>query len=381
MTRLEVDPIHLFGRLRHPDYIHIDWFSPENLARDRALDNIQRFSSINEMTHRPTVGAHSIKVAFFGFYLSQACLETGIELDQPRLVYMGQHHDDSEIITDDIPTPAKISASRAERRRMAREEKAAVRRLEPSTPKPAWTTSIEELFLEYRGQKTLESRIVNYFDKWDGLHEAVNEVVCGDNKDAFKGVIKDYEPILTTLNRKNKDWQQAISRLLGEDIFQVPDPAKLVAKKVGDVDFSNAFTLATSIAGEYTPSYKWWLMMNTSIFRTFFFRYALPGWEESLPSAIREDIELASIKQDVQIVRDLYPEFNPQFDLATFSRNGLIIPRGHDYEIGSSFGDSLLLAHNELMIFTEQRGEEIRTKTDKTKAKGKYYGPKTREYA
>lgn len=374
MSRLEVDPIHLFGRLQHPDYIHMDWFSPENLARDRALDEIKRFSSIAEMTHRPTVGAHSLKVPFYGLYMSQACMELGIELDQPRIVYMGQHHDDSEIITGDIPTPVKRSASPAQKREMESNEADALKILETSTQKPTWTESIEELINEYKRQKTLESRIVNYFDKWDGLHEAVNEVVCGDNVTDFRDVIEDYRPILNNLNKKNNDWQRKISALIGDEIFEVPDPNRLVPKKASDIDFSNVFAMSASIADKNPSSYKWWLLMNGSIFKTFFFKYTLPGWEKSLPTSMQEDIDRATVKQDVLIVRSLFSDSDPQFDIETFTRTGLIVPKKFDYEIGTSLGESLLLAHDSLMAYFGRKGEEVRKRSGLQRAQGKYYG-------
>ncbi len=373
MARLEVDPIHLLGRLRHPDYIHMDWFSPEVLARDKALENIPRFGSIAEMTHRPTVAAHSMKVPFFSFYIGQALMEAGVELDQPKLVYMGQHHDDVEIVTGDIPSPKKRTANRTERRRMQKEEKEAIRQLEGTIPKPLWLGSVEGLMDEYRGQDTLESRIVNYFDKWDGLHEAVNEVVCGDNGEKFKEVIGDYKVEFDELNKNNRDWQQIATYIFGQSIFQFPNPDALQAKTLTDVDFSNAVTMAASLAKDNSFDYYWWLFMNTAIFKTWFFDYVLPGWKEDLPKEVKDDFELANTKMDVLLIRDLYGEFDPDFDLATFARTGLKVPKQHNYEIGTSIGDTLVIADQIIMTYLEKNGEKFREATGTRKAKGKYY--------
>lgn len=377
MNRVEVDPIHLLGRLRDPDYFHIDWFSEEMRARDEALDNIPRFNSIAEMTHRPTVAAHSVKVSFFGYYIGQALMEAGVEVDQPKLVYMGEHHDDAEIVTDDIPAPVKRAANRAERRRMQREEREAIKQLEGRTQKPLWMESMEVLMREYRDKNSLESRIVNYLDKWDGLYEAVNEVVCGENKEKFREVIEEYKPEFDELNRDNREWQQIASYIVGKSIFEFPNPSKLSPKKFEDIDFANAATMVASIAKDNDLNYHWWLFMNSAIFKTYFFDYVLPGWKDFLPDEVKDDFESAQTKMSVLMIRDLVEDFDPDYDLDTLARTGLMVPRKYNYELGESCGDTLVVMDAGLREYLSRSGQRFRDATGTVRAKGKYYGART----
>ena len=373
MAWAEVKAGNLLDSLHYPDYIQNGLLSAQMRIRDEALDNIPRFGTIPEMTHRPTLGAHSVKVPFFAFYIGQALLESGVEIDQPKLVYMGQHHDDAEILIGDVPTPVKRSASPEEQKSMESKELEAIKKLESSTPKPTWFESIEKLFQEYKDQETLESRIVYYLDKWDGLHEAINEVVCGDNKDAFRGVISEYGPLFKELNRENTVWQRVVTSIIGHDIFKFPDPNRLVAKNFNDLDFTNVVTLALSLSKDNAFSYNWWLFMNQAIFKTWFFKYVLPGWQGLLPEGLKEDFDLAKTKLDVIMIKDVIPDFNPDYDVQTYMRTGLFVPRTYDYELGESFADSLILADAAIRHYLSEHGQKFRDSTGAQRAKGKYY--------
>lgn len=378
MGKFEVDPIHLVGRLDHPDYIHIDWFSKDVVDRTNALGNIPRFHVIDRMTHRTNVGTHSIKVPFFSYYMAEACLGMGIELDQPRIVYMGQHHDDEEIITGDIVSPDKLKATRAERRRMAKEEKKAIKSLEATTPKPVWLKSIEELRDEYKAQKTLEARIVNYFDKWDGYHEAVNEVICGENKGGFADVVKSYIPRIDLLNERNADWQNVVTDALGVDIFKTADPRDLQPRTLETANYTNAITFTQSLSDGNSESYRWWLIMNAAIFRTSFFETTLPGWKDMLPEKIKLAMHRASNKQIAEMVKDFYPDFDLSFDMDVFANTGLITPLPPEDEEEQFFADSFIVVHDVLMKIIHQDTTSKRQEKGINAAKGTYYSPNQR---
>src|SRR3989344_6514578 len=147
----EADRLRLVGRLMHPDYVHRDFFSPLQLERGKRLNSIPRWSAIKEMTHRPTVGAHSMKVMIHAVLFSQMCMELGLELDQPLITFMSEHHDDTEIADmEDIPASVKRNATRAERRRMVRKERKNAKRVEPLVSKPVGIPSFQEVFEAYR---------------------------------------------------------------------------------------------------------------------------------------------------------------------------------------------------------------------------------------
>lgn len=258
-------------------YENIDWFSKAELERCDRLDAIPRYSAIEEMTHRGSVGDHVVRVTALTMFGTDMLLNLGYELDQPRAVLYADHHDDMEIPDmEDIPSPVKRKAKGKKKKELQKREREAVQEVEHLVAKPTWVGSYNELYEDYKRQNTIEARIVNYMDKWDGLHEAVHEVVCGDNKDDFKRVIEEYRPIFEELNKINEPWHEVAGLYLGADLFALPEPDKLISRKPEDLDWSSAQNLMKSVARSNPKSYMFWLMASQHTFNSFFYQELFP---------------------------------------------------------------------------------------------------------
>lgn len=239
------------------DITHIDFFSVEEVERAQRLHAIKRFGSIEKMTHRSNVFEHALRTSKHSKVFSSILIELGVEVDLGKVLFFADHHDDPEIemVQGDIPTPIKRSATPEERARMEQDERDGAQKVDRLVQKPFGFRAFPIEFKEYKSQKSLEARIVNYADKWDGLHEAVHEVVCGDNKGKFREVIREYKPVFEELNDKNKDWHERLKRLIGDDFFDVPDPDTLVPKLPEELGYKTAGDFMKSIAQGNPTSY------------------------------------------------------------------------------------------------------------------------------
>ncbi len=335
-------------------YEHIDPFSSEQLERCDRLDEIPRYSSIEQMTHRGTVGAHALRVTALTFFATDMLLNLGVELDQPKAVFLADHHDDTEIPDmEDIPSPVKRKAKGRKKKELEEKEREAVGQVEHLIEKPQGVESYREAYEEYRAQRTLETKVVNYMDKWDGLHEAVHEVVCGENKIAFRRVIEEYRPVFDELNRVNESWQKVAGLYLGDDLFTFPDPDKIVPKTPADLDWSTAQNLMKSIA-QGLRSYMFWLMTTQHVFKHQFLVRAFPGWLDYVPLEVWDDIERVRLNNPYKT-----------------TNSGLLVPSGTIDPDSPTFGESLNFELLKLII--DGRGAKIRMKNGFKKARGRYY--------
>ncbi len=280
-----------YGTLPYPGWEDLNYFAPREFLRASKLIGIPRFHAVEEMSQRTTVLDHSVRVLSFSIHFSDMLLELGVEVNQPHIIFMSDHHDDCEIVTGDIPTPVKAKATEEEKRKMDEEELEAATIIEELVGKPATVPSFREALEEYRKQETVTSRLIYYLDKWDGLHEAVHEVVTGTNKEGFRQVIRDYEPAFARLREKNKDWMEVIELFLGVGFFDFPNPDSLTPKTVQDADFSDVGAFIGSLSSGNPDSYQFWLSLNKAGFMVDFLHRTFPGWLSSVPKNVLEDIK------------------------------------------------------------------------------------------
>lgn len=340
-------------------YQHIDYFSDEELERCDRLDAIPRYSAIKEMTHRGSVGSHVIRVTVLTMFGTDMLLNLGYELDQPRAVLYADHHDDTEIPDmEDIPSPVKRKAKGKKKKELQKREREAVQEVEHLVAKPTWIGSYKELYEDYKRQDTIEAILVNFMDKWDGLHEAVHEVICGDNKDEFRRVVEEYRPVFEDLNLANGLWHQAAGTYLGADLFSFPEPDKLISRKPQDLDWSSAQNLIKSAADGNPKSYMFWLMASQHAFKFHFLSRIFPGWIEHVPEKVWEDI-------------DRITKSNPY----KTTESGLLVPSTQIDPGNPTFGESLTFEILRMII--DGRGEKIRQELGFLKrARGKYHNVK-----
>lgn len=320
-------PTENYRNLPPADLAHIDFHSPKEQERARRLLAIPRFGTIEKMTHRTNVLLHEMRVANSANLLAKAFLAFNKDqepIDLRKVVFFADHHDDPEMETGDIPTPSKINATEEERKTMEADERAATAKVDHLVSKPLWARSFPEEFEEYKSQKSLEARIVNYADKCDGLNEAVHEVVCGENKEKFRRVVEGYRQTFEDLNKKNENWLEIIKPFFGQDAFDFPNPQALVPKNPSDLNYKTVWDFMKSI-GEGNPrSYFLWLRFNKSLFGLDFFEFTFPGWMDKFPQEVLDDIKRVKNKEPFKK-----------------SKSGLLIPATAIDPLNKTFGESL----------------------------------------
>lgn len=282
--------------LSHPEIAHISFYSREEMERIGALHALRRFSSIEKMTHRTSVAEHTLRVMTHSFFFTKMLLCQGVLVDLKKVNFFADHHDDPEIVTGDISTLKKRDASEEEKAKMEQDEKSAVSKVDRLIQKPLGFRDFPQEYEEYKSQKSLEAQIVNYLDKWDALHEAIHEVVCGENKEGFEQVIRDYRHLFEELNDKNRGWQDKLKTILGNDFFTVPDPDKLAPKFSEKLNYKTAGDFMRSLYDGNPRSYFFWLRFNKSLFKLDFLLRTFPGWMDKFPREILEDIERVRTK-------------------------------------------------------------------------------------
>jgi len=299
-------------RIPHPNIAHINFSSEENLQRGEELADLPRFQEV-EMTQRTTVMHHSLRVNIEGTVIADILLEAGVRVDQEKVMFMSDYHDDAERKdpAGDIPTSTKAQWTKEERAEFERRETEIIKGLEPSLDKPAWAKSAEALFTEYREGKTLEARLIQYLDKWDGMNEATHELICGDNMTDFVPILHRYQGRLLELEEKNADWLPVVRDFLGVDIFRVPEPPELHKKTVGNLDFTNADSLLGSVCDGNPKSYLWWMALSKAVYRRYFLEFTFPGWMDKMPQpiiaaidAIKEGHDFVATPSGLLVVSD-----------------------------------------------------------------------------
>jgi len=278
------------------------------------------------MTHRTSVIDHELRVTKQFVVFSKALLALGIYVDLRKGLFYADHHDDPEIVTTDINPIKKRNATQGEKIKMEQDEKAAAREVDRLVQKPLGFDSFPREFEEYKSQKSLEARIVNYADKWDCLHEAIHEVVCGTNKNGFKEVINKYKSTFAELDEKNKNWQNMLKIALGDNFFDFPDPEKLVSRSPDKLEYKTAGGFIKSLAEGNPVSYFFWLRFNKSLFELDFLKYTFPGWINKFPHEILEDIERVRSKASFKKIQ-----------------SGLFVPSSQIDIANLTFGESLKL--------------------------------------
>lgn len=311
------------GRSRHTDLAHIDYYSPEEIERGLRLHKLKRFETIKEMTHRTSVLEHELRVTQHSVIFSKVLLALGEDIDLRRVLFFADHHDDTEIETGDIPTPKKTSASGEEKAKMEQDERDAAQKVDRMVQKPLGFRSFPQEYEEYKSQRSIEARIVNYADKWDAIHEAVHEVICGDNKEGFRRVIIGYSPIFEELNKVNGDWQRKLKGLLGDDFFDLPHPYQLIPRSPDELNYKEVGEFMQSIAEDNPISYFFWLRFNKSLFKLDFLKSVFPGWMDKFPQWVLQDIERVRVKAPFKTTRSglLVPSTTIDIETLTFGES------------------------------------------------------------
>lgn len=322
------------GRIHHPDIEHVDFFGPEQVDRATKLYLIPRYNSIPVMTHRTNLLVHSVRVTGHAQLLSNILIARGVYVDEPKLFYMADRHDDAEIVTGDIPTPVKRSATPEQKAEMKKAEKEAASQVGPMIEGPRSVPDFfPSIYDEYEERKSLEARIANFADKWDGFEEAEHEVVCGENRAKFEEVALAYHADLERLVVANQDWMPDVVAVLGDAFTTWVDPITFLAKTPENLDYTNIGTFYKSLSEGTSSSYKWWLRFNMDHFSGSldFLSNTFPGWIERFPEEVLDDID--RVKMGLPRLNNaglwLPPDYRTDPDNPTFGeslRSNLLLP-------------------------------------------------------
>ena len=228
----------------------------------------------------------------------------------------------------------------------------AVSQVESMIQKPKSVESFRAAFEQYKAQEALPDRLVNYWDKFDGLHEAIHEVVCGDHPDRFRQVIREYEPIFDELREANSDWMPSVELFLGEGFFDFPDADALPqGRKPKDLDYTDVNKFISSVAQGAPNSYVHWLKLNHFIYHITFFPRTFPGWDADWPLDIIKD--LLEVEQGIP-----YRE----------TVSGLVVPRSTK---NPTFAETLQT--DSLLINIKMTGAAIRWRDNLSASDDGYY--------
>lgn len=150
-------------------------------GREEALRKITRWSLYDVMFYRTNLWTHSKRVAWLIEEVSpHAVAAFGPRFDPQKAFALALVHDDAEIIMGDYQAGNKSKMSDEELNKIEQEERNAIDKLTRRWPKQVFKYDYRELLLAVLKTDSLESKIVKYIDKLEGLAEALHEVHAGN---------------------------------------------------------------------------------------------------------------------------------------------------------------------------------------------------------
>lgn len=253
------------------------------------IDKLTRWSGV-PMVHRPTVFDHAaLRTNWMAQHLADLWLVLGKD-DFPPSIHkidrLATHHDDSEMIDQDLPTPFKMAMSPEEKLAFQRREQES--RMAIGHFRLMLDPNDQDLYMqdqaELKAQETIESQIVEVADKLDALGEILHEVRCGNRK--FLEFLELRGQIIGRLDRFHF-WKIVKSHPTLE-LDKIPTAGEIsVLPNISIDSLASRENLIIDLLGdgvkEWPMFYQWW------IFRQFeklqikdLERIILPGWRETL---------------------------------------------------------------------------------------------------
>lgn len=256
---------------------------------------------IPEMIHRPDVFVHARRVVFLARTLVKILEQNPNTPYVPnirKVSDMAYHHDDVEIVTEDLLATKKRVMSEEERKKLNQKEDEAANAIAHFILGLKYP--LDDLYVrqqqEAREKRTIESQIVDVSDKWDALCEIMHEVRCGNKE--FTSLIPFSKQTFASFEQKYpfygaiKDNQQ----LQFDDI---PDPQEALRLPTITIeDLKKPEDVASVMSFEKTKDwpqwYRTWANLNKSIFNVRPEKFIFPGWYMQLwvrwntfPSGVR----------------------------------------------------------------------------------------------
>jgi 5'-deoxynucleotidase YfbR-like HD superfamily hydrolase len=157
--------------------IDLSEFPPE---REIGLRKIQRYSRFAVMLYRSDLWMHSHRMLWMIEELAPTLKKHLPELDIDKCRVLALVHDDAEMITGDIQAGHKALMNKKQLARIDKDEEIAAKKLAAKYPKKIAGYSYEKLLLDALYKNSLESHVVNYFDKLDAYCESLHEFWAGN---------------------------------------------------------------------------------------------------------------------------------------------------------------------------------------------------------
>jgi hypothetical protein len=150
-------------------------------GREADLRRIVRYHIYRPMFYRSNLFTHSKRV----LWLLQSVLPLaesvfGEKFDTTKAQLMAVVHDDLEIVLGDIMAGHKIKMSPAQLAEVVRQEQTAIDEIAQRYPTTILGYNYRDLLIEGQEQKTLESKLLKYADRFDAFGEALHEVYAGN---------------------------------------------------------------------------------------------------------------------------------------------------------------------------------------------------------
>ena len=233
------------------------------VGREEALNSIKRFNDVHwgVMFYRTTVGFHVKRVLWIlqdiledvkVVYDSDFCSSFACEL---ALV-----HDDAEIVTGDVQLYKKERMSAEERAAHDAQEIAAIDVLSINYPTMFKEFNYRFLLVAAKEKRHVESQLVSYCDKIDGMCEALHEVFAGNTR--FIGPAENYVnkripefpqkyPSLSCLIPGEHPFLKAVSAINGHELARnrKPHTAESVLQPTGIPHYDRWKELTIQYAG------------------------------------------------------------------------------------------------------------------------------------
>ncbi|MDQ7814327.1 MAG: HD domain-containing protein [Patescibacteria group bacterium] len=149
-------------------------------GREEALQRVTRFHIFNPMFYRSNDAVHALRVYTITRFLLRSAKDQSIELDATFAEALALVHDDHEIITGDPQAGDKANMTPQQLAELKRDELAAIDELAERFPKTLGGYSYRALLLDVYERKSLECRLMQFADKFDGMCEALHELASGN---------------------------------------------------------------------------------------------------------------------------------------------------------------------------------------------------------
>lgn len=183
-------------------------------GREESVTTITRYSLYPVMFYRTNLWTHSQHVFWLVHAMMPLIQKHFTHVDEKRLLAMALIHDDAEIITGDFQSVLLVQMTPEQIKAHDREDIAAAHAIADQFPETFGDYNYRELLVEAVELFTMESRILKYCDKFDGLAEAFHEVFAGNtcfttNQTNEQGVIptplQGYHRYFMEFPRDNED--------------------------------------------------------------------------------------------------------------------------------------------------------------------------------